>query len=68
MCFAWIYEKPIIALSNIEGWSSRLASQTIDNRRDDVIHDAKSPLEVIKKLNVLTEKTNINYKNPEGNF
>lgn len=68
MCFAWIYEKPIIALSNIEGWSSKLASQTIDNRRNDVIHDAKSPSEVIEKLNFLIEKTNLNYKNPEGNF
>ena len=50
MCFAWIYEKPIIALSNIEGWSSKFASQKIDNRREDVIHEAKSPEEVIKKL------------------
>ena len=68
MCFAWIYEKPIIALSNIEGWSSKFASQKIDNRREDVIHEAKSPEEVIKKLNLLIKKKDLKYKNPEGNF
>ena len=68
MCFAWIYEKPIIALSSIEGWSSKLASQQIDNRRNDMIHDAKSPEQVIEKLNLLMDNKSLHYKNPEGNF
>jgi len=68
MCFAWIYEKPIIALSNTEGWSSKLASQKIDNRRNDVIHGAKSPEEVLERLNLVIEKKNLKYKTAEGNF
>ncbi|TFF84293.1 MAG: TIGR00725 family protein [Promethearchaeota archaeon] len=68
MCFAWIYGKPIIAFSNIEGWSSKLASYKIDNRRDDVIHEAKSPEEVLKKLNLLIENKKLKYRIPEGNF
>jgi uncharacterized protein (TIGR00725 family) len=68
MCFAWIYEKPLIALSNIEGWSSKLANQRIDNRRDDIIHSAKTPEDVIKKLNQHIHNKNLKYSNPEGKF
>jgi len=68
MCFAWIYEKPIIAMTNIEGWSSKIAAQKIDNRREDIIHDAKSPEEVLKKLNLLIETKNLKYKFPASEF
>lgn len=50
ICFAWIYGKPIIALSTVDGWSSQLANQKIDDRRSDVIYEAKTPKEVINKL------------------
>ena len=68
MCFAWIYEKPIIAMSNIEGWSSKIASQKIDDRRSDIIHEAKSPKEVLTKLNQLIVGKNLKYKSSEGIF
>ena len=68
MCFAWIYEKPIIAMSNIEGWSSKIASQKIDDRRSDIIHEAKSPKEVLTKLNQLILGKNLTYKSSEGIF
>ncbi len=68
MCFAWIYEKPIIAMNDIEGWSSKIANQKIDDRRDDIIHGAKTPEDVIKKVNQLIYDKNLNYSNPEGNF
>jgi len=57
LCFAWIYKKPIIALSSVPGWSSKMADQKIDNRRADKIYGAKTPEEVISLLNnLLSEK------------
>ena len=53
ICFAWIYQKPIIALSSVEGWSSKIANQRIDDRRSDVIHGVKTPQEAIDKINEL---------------
>jgi uncharacterized protein (TIGR00725 family) len=53
ICFAWIYEKPIIALSSVEGWSSKIANQKIDDRRNDFIYGEDTPQKVIEKLNTL---------------
>ena len=50
ICFSWIYGKPLIALSNIEGWSSKLAGQKIDDRRPDIIYEATNPEEVLQKI------------------
>lgn len=53
ICFAWIYDKPIVALSSVEGWSSKIANQKLDNRRNDMIYGVSTPLEVINKINEL---------------
>ena len=53
MCFSWIYGKQIIALSSIEGWSSKLAGERIDDRRSDMIYSAKTPQDVLDKVNEL---------------
>ena len=53
ICFAWIYNKPIIALSSVEGWSSNLANQRLDDRRSDMIYGVDNPSEVITKINEL---------------
>ena len=53
ICFAWIYQKPIIALSNVKGWSSKIANQKLDDRRDDMIYGAESPQEAIVKIKEL---------------
>ena len=59
LCFSWIYGKPIIALSNVEGWSSQLAGKKIDDRRDDMIYPASTPKDVMIKLNdILQDKNN----------
>ena len=50
IALAWIYGKPIIALSSVEGWSSKMANQKIDDRRADVVYGVKTPQEVIEKL------------------
>ncbi|MFX1355872.1 MAG: TIGR00725 family protein [Promethearchaeota archaeon] len=53
ICFAWIYGKPLIALSSVEGWSSKLANQRLDDRRSDMIYGVNTPQMVIEKLNEL---------------
>ena len=53
--FAWIYNKPIVALTGVEGWSSKIANQKIDDRRNDMIHGVSTPEEAINKINELSE-------------
>ncbi len=53
--FAWIYNKPIVALSSVNGWSSKIANQRIDDRRNDIIYGVSTPEEVINKINELSE-------------
>jgi uncharacterized protein (TIGR00725 family) len=55
ICFGWIYQKPIIALSDIDGWSSRMADKKVDDRRTDKILKAKTPEDVINHLNTIFE-------------
>ncbi len=50
MCFAWIYGKPLISISTVKGWSSKLANQKIDDRRSDRIYGVETAKEVIDKL------------------
>jgi len=45
--FAWIYDKPLVALTSVPGWSSSIANQAIDDRRSDMIYGVETPLEVI---------------------
>ena len=51
LCFAWIYNKPIIALTGVEGWSSQIANQRLDNRRKEKIIGFDNPQDIVKKLN-----------------
>jgi len=53
ICFAWIYQKPIVALSSVKGWSSKIANQKLDDRRYDKIYSVKTPLEAVAKLKEL---------------
>lgn len=53
ICFAWIYEKPIVALTDVQGWSSKMANQKLDDRRNDMIYGVRTPQEAIQKINDL---------------
>jgi hypothetical protein len=44
---AWQHEKPIVVLDTGEGWGPRLAGEALDHRRDDVLHLARTPAEVV---------------------
>ncbi|MFO7795741.1 MAG: TIGR00725 family protein [Promethearchaeati archaeon] len=60
MCFAWIYQKPIIALSSVPGWSAKMANKKIDDRRSDQIYGAETPEEVISILNKVFQENKNN--------
>jgi uncharacterized protein (TIGR00725 family) len=58
---SWALYRLVIAFSNVEGWSSKLAGTKIDNRRrydniDDKVYSVETPLEVI---NILNDKIDI---------
>ena len=55
ICFAWIYQKPIVALSSVKGWSSKIANQKLDDRRYDMIYGVETPQEAISKLKELLD-------------
>ena len=55
ICFAWIYQKPIVALSSVKGWSSKIANQKLDDRRYDKIYGVETPQEAISKLKELLD-------------
>ena len=66
MCFAWIYGKPIIALTgSIHGWSSKIAGTKIDDRRSDTVYGAKTAQEAVEKLNeIFKDRAHITYDMP----
>lgn len=42
IAYAWMYNRPIVAMSSSGGWAAKMAGQRIDHRRDDVIIDCPS--------------------------
>ena len=47
MALAWQHGKVTIALDCGEGWSSKLAGESLDQRRKDTIHRAQTPQEAV---------------------
>jgi uncharacterized protein (TIGR00725 family) len=50
IAFAWMYDRPIIALSPGGGWAARLAGECIDHRRTDKIIDCRTITELESAL------------------
>ena len=48
--FAWFSNKPIIALTSVEGWSSKVAGQFLDDRRENPILSAETAEDVINLI------------------
>lgn len=53
MGFAWIYQKPLIAVSRFGGWSEELAGKMIDSRRPDHIIEVSTLEELRKEIGKL---------------
>ncbi|MHA1917990.1 MAG: TIGR00725 family protein [Candidatus Ranarchaeia archaeon] len=56
IAFAWMYDKPIVALVSAGGWGEKLAGTKIDDRRTDVIEIANTPQEAVSKILSLLQK------------
>ena len=56
IAYAWMYDRPIVAMSCCEGWSKRIAGLAVDHRRNDVVIDCKSIAELEPILKGLLEK------------
>ncbi len=48
IALAWQLNKPIIGLSDIEGWGEKLSGQVLDERHNQPILSAKTPEEAIQ--------------------
>jgi uncharacterized protein (TIGR00725 family) len=48
IALAWQHGKPIVTVDLGEGWSSRLAGERLDHRRDDLLHRAESAEEAVR--------------------
>ena len=53
IAFAWQMNKKVISLSTSGGWSEKLAGKQIDNKRSDMIYEAKNEEEVISLITQL---------------
>ncbi|MCG8404888.1 MAG: TIGR00725 family protein [Phycisphaerales bacterium] len=42
IAFAWMYDRPVIALGHSGGWAEKIAGQAIDHRREDVVIECKT--------------------------
>ena len=60
MSYAWMYDKPVIALDHQAisetSWGRKLAGQAIDNRRDDKVWQTKTPQEAVSLAIKLAKK------------
>ena len=50
IAYAWSYDKPVIAVTGLGGWSERLAGEAIDDRRQDRLRPAATPEEAVEEL------------------
>lgn len=68
MAFAWTFGRLIVGISNVDGWSSKLAGEKIDNRvrypeiPDDKVFPATSGEQVAQILNERIDKYNKRHK------
>ncbi|MCP4806112.1 MAG: TIGR00725 family protein [Proteobacteria bacterium] len=53
IALAWQQGRQVIALDVGEGWASRLAGESLDHRRADVVHRATTPAEVVELIHRL---------------
>lgn len=58
IALAWIYQKPIVALTDVGGWSSEMANKKVDDRRSDMVYGVKTAEEAVMKINELLKFNN----------
>ncbi len=54
IAYAWMHNKPIIAVKKFGGWAEKLAEERVDNRRKDKIYAAETIEDVLR---IITSKS-----------
>ncbi|MHA1730923.1 MAG: TIGR00725 family protein [Promethearchaeota archaeon] len=55
LCYAWVFKKPVVAMTGVGGWSNEMAGSKLDGSRGDEILSASTPQEALDKLEPLLE-------------
>jgi len=50
LSYSWVYKKPILAFTGMDGWSNNLAGKIIDDKRTEPIIEVTTPEEAISKI------------------
>lgn len=58
--FAWLYNKPVLAIKSFGGWSGKMAGESLDNRRSDKMIPIQSMEELKEKLVSLSKQLGYN--------
>lgn len=53
MALAWQLGRPVVALCGSGGWADRLAGESLDARRSDVVHSARDAREALQRLSAI---------------
>jgi uncharacterized protein (TIGR00725 family) len=56
IAYAWMYDRPIVALSESGGWAAKLSGRAVDHRRVDVLVDCKSIADLESALKTILDK------------
>ncbi|MEI6093718.1 MAG: hypothetical protein WCQ47_08615, partial [bacterium] len=54
--YSWVYNKPILAFTGVDGWSDKMAGKAVDDRRTDTIIAVSTPKEAIQKIKEIFSK------------
>ena len=71
IAFAWTFRRLIVGVSNVDGWSSKLAGRKVDDRVrypdivNDMVYPATSAQEIVK---IIDENIDKYYKRHKGIF
>jgi len=56
IAFAWMYDRPVVALTESGGWAEKLAGQAVDHRRQDTVVACKTIADLKSALKSLLEE------------
>jgi len=56
IAYAWMHDRPVVALSESGGWAQRLAGESVDHRRKDAVIDCRSIDDLKATLRKLLDK------------
>lgn len=55
IAYAWMYDRPVVALSASGGWAEKLAGKAVDHRRSDVVVECKTIADLKSTLKAMLD-------------